>query len=145
MYNDAILEMRSESFRYELKEQYPGLFPFKAHGRNKRNSEGDMIYRLFHSENERLLVRVLRYEADRMRSIPKLRTTDGDLGFMAHQGHIPEQTFAEQEIERCDEKAGQVEPEHPQHCRSWRVRQISHHGIVQPERCRRARLEWKQR
>jgi hypothetical protein len=82
-YPDAILETRSESFRHELKEKFPGLFPFKAHSRNKRNSEGEMIYRSYYGELERLLVRILKYEAERMRRIPKLRTAKGGLGFVA--------------------------------------------------------------
>jgi hypothetical protein len=83
MYPDAILEARTEDFRYDLKETYDKLFPFKARAHNKRNSEGDMIYRPYYGENERLLIRILKYEAERMRGISKLRTAKGDLGFMA--------------------------------------------------------------
>jgi hypothetical protein len=83
MYPDAILEARTEEFRYDLKETYDRLFPFKARGHNRRNSEGLMIHHLYYSENERLLVRILKYEAERVRGIPKLRTAKGDLGFVA--------------------------------------------------------------
>jgi hypothetical protein len=80
MYPGAIVEARTEDFRYDVKETFDKLFPFKARGYNKRNSEGERIYRPFYGEDERLPIRILKYEAERMRGIPKLRS---DLGFVA--------------------------------------------------------------
>jgi hypothetical protein len=83
MYPDAILEARTESFRYDLKEAYKQLFPFKAYANNKRTSEGVMTHHLYYGENERLLVHFLEYEADRIRGIPLLRTIESEVGSMA--------------------------------------------------------------
>jgi hypothetical protein len=63
MYPDAIVEARTEDFRYDVKETFDKLFPFKARGYNKRNSEGERICRPFYGEDERLLIRILKYEA----------------------------------------------------------------------------------
>jgi hypothetical protein len=63
MYPDAIVEARTEDFRYDVKETFDKLFPFKARGYNKRDSEGERICRPFYGEDERLLIRILKYEA----------------------------------------------------------------------------------
>jgi hypothetical protein len=92
MYPDAILETSSEDTRYELKEKFEGLFLFKARGHNKRNSEGLMIYHLYYSENERLLVRILKYEAEHIRNIKQLRTLEGEMDYVARTAASPSKT-----------------------------------------------------
>jgi hypothetical protein len=69
MYNDTDLEAKSDDNRMEIRKAFSKLFPYDVKGEVRLNADYEDVYVLYYYENERLLVRIFKYEAYRMLAI----------------------------------------------------------------------------